>query len=152
MYKLINVPCSTQRTTHVVWTRTTARANKKNHSKNSLSHEKNTRKPYIENLCLSRILDFHSRGFGGLEGEASEILNLFLKKDGGAANFPLICKNDFPIVDESVQLNFFLYDLDCVDSAMIGAFARKKLETFQHCSIITLQELPTLWNQNQCSF
>ena len=31
-------------------------------------------------------------------------------KDGGAAaaNFPLICKNDFPIVEESFQLNVFL--------------------------------------------
>ena len=83
---------------------------KKIHSKNFLSHEKDTRKPYIENLCLSRILDFLSDGFRELEGEASEMLNLFLKKDGraAAATFPLICKNDFPIVDESVQLNVFL--------------------------------------------
>ena len=56
------------------------------------------------------------------------MLNLFLKKDGGAAaaNFPLICKTGFPIVDESVQLNVFLLEIDGVDRAMIGAKRKEK--------------------------
>ena len=50
----------------------------KNRSINCLTFEKNTRKPYNDNLCLFRALALHLHGNERLEEETSKLFNLFL--------------------------------------------------------------------------
>ena len=50
----------------------------KNHTVNCLTFEKNTRKPYNDNLCLFRALALHLHGNERLEEETSKLFNLFL--------------------------------------------------------------------------
>ena len=50
----------------------------KNHTVNCLTFEKNTRKPYKDNLCLFRALALHLHGNERLEEETSKLFNLFL--------------------------------------------------------------------------
>ena len=54
------------------------------------------------------------------------MFTLFLEEIGrtNSASFPGVCKNDNPIVEDSVQMNTFLYDVDFVDEAMIGELSR----------------------------
>ena len=50
---------------------------------------------------------------------------IFLEETGASdpTSFQGICSNDFPIVEDLVQVNIFLYDM--MDRAMIGKFARR---------------------------
>ena len=48
----------------------------KNHTVNCLTFEKNTRKPYNDNLCLFRALALHLHGNERLEEEISNLFNL----------------------------------------------------------------------------
>ena len=89
----------------------------KNQIVNCLTFEKNTRKPYNDNLCLFRAVALHFFGNERLEEGTSKIFNLFLNNCGEAdpSKFQSVHMTDIPKVEELLQLNIFLYDIDFVD-------------------------------------
>ena len=86
----------------------------KNQNVNCLTFEKNTRKPYNDNLCLFRAVALHLFGNERLEEETSKIFNLFLNNCGEAdpSKFQGVHMTDIPKVEEMLQLNIFPYDID----------------------------------------
>ena len=89
----------------------------KNHNLNCLTFERNTRQPYIDNLCLFRAVALHLFGNERLEEETSKIFKLFLNNSekGDVLKFQGVQLNDIPKVEHLLQLNIFLYDIDFVD-------------------------------------
>ena len=94
----------------------------KNHIVNCLAFERNTRQPYNDNLCLFRAISLHMHSNERLEKETSKIFNHFLnnREEGDISNFQGVHLNDFPEVEDLLQLNIFLYDIDFVDGELIG--------------------------------
>ena len=82
----------------------------KNHNVNCLTFERNTRQPYNDNLCLFRALALHLHGKEKLEGETSKMFNLYLNnsEEGDVSNFQGVHLNDFPKIEDLLQLNVFL--------------------------------------------
>ena len=78
----------------------------KNQNVNCLTFEKNTRKPYNENLCLFRAVALHLFGNDRLEQETSKIFNLFLNNCGEAdpSKSQGVHMTDFPKVVEIIVL------------------------------------------------
>ena len=105
----------------------------KNQNVNCLTFEKNTRKPYNDNLCLFRAVALHLYGNDRLEEETSKIFNIFLNNCGVAdpSKFQGVHMTDFPKVEEMLQLNIFLYDIDFVDGELIGELARRSIQKFE---------------------
>ena len=99
----------------------------KNHTVNCLTFEKNTRKPYNDNLCLFRALAFHWHGNERLEEETSKFFNLFLvnSTNPDPSKIQGVCMDDIPSVEDIVGINIFIYDIDFIDGAMIGELARR---------------------------
>ena len=82
-----------------------------------------------------------------------KMFTVFLDKIGGTnpASFQGVCINDFPIVEDLVQMNIFLYDVDFVDGAMIGESARGSVA--KHCNTVgLLHKSHLLCIEYQCSF
>ena len=104
----------------------------KNQNVNCVTFEKNTRKPYNDNLCLFRVVALHLFGNNRLEEETSKIFNLFLNNCGGAnpSKFQGVHMTDLPKV-EMLQLCIFLYDIDSVDRELIGELARRSIKKFE---------------------
>ena len=102
----------------------------KNQNVNCLTFEKNTRKPYNDNLCLFRAVALHLFGNEKLEEKTSKILNLFLNNCGEAdpSKFHGVHMTDIPKVKELLQLNIFLYDIDFVDGELIGELAQRSFQ------------------------
>ncbi len=105
----------------------------KNQNVNCLTYEQNTKKAYKDNLCLFRALALHLHGNERLEDETSKIFNLFLNNCGEAdlSKFQGVHMTDIPKVEETLQLNFFLYDIDFVDGKLIGELARRSIQKFE---------------------
>ena len=105
----------------------------KNHNVNCLTFEKNTRKPYKDNLCLFRALALHLHGNEKLEEKTSKFFNLFLKNSEkrDPSKFQSVHMTDIPKVEEMLQLNIFLYDIDFVDGELIEELARRSLQKFE---------------------
>ena len=105
----------------------------KNQNVNCLTFEKNTRKPYNDNLCLFRAVALHLFGNERLEEETSKIFNLFLNNCGEAdpSKFQGVHMTDIPKVEELLELNIFLYDIDFVDGELIGELARRSIQKFE---------------------
>ena len=105
----------------------------KNQKVNCLTYEQNTKKPYKDNLCLSRAVALHLFGNERLEEETSKIFNLFLNNCGEAdpSKFQGVHMTDIPKVEEMLQLNIFLYDTDFVDGDLIGELARRSIQEFE---------------------
>ena len=101
-----------------------------NRNVNCLTYEKNSLKPYNNNLCLFRPLALHLHGNKKLEEETSKDFNLFLQKreERDVSKFQGVHLNDIPKVEDLVQLNIFLYDLDFVDGELIGELARRSIQ------------------------
>ena len=68
----------------------------KNHRVNCLTFEKNTKKPYIDNLCLFRAVALHLFGNERLEEETSKLFNLFLvnSTNPDPSKFQGVCMDD----------------------------------------------------------
>ena len=105
----------------------------KNRKANCQTFEKNTRKPYKDNLCLFRADALLLFGNERLEQETSKFFNVFLKICGEAdpSKFQGVLVTDIPKADEMLQLNIFLYDIDFVVWVLIGELARRSLQKFE---------------------
>ena len=102
----------------------------KNQNVNCLTFERNTSQPYNDNLCLFRAVALPLFGNERLEEETSKIFNLFLNNCGEAdpSKFQGVHMTDIPKVEETLQLNNFLYDIDFVDGELIGELARRSIQ------------------------
>ena len=105
----------------------------KNHTVNCLTFEKNTRKPYNDNLCLFRALALHLHGNERLEEETSKLFNLFLvnSTNPDPSKFQGVCMDDIPSVEDIVGINIFIYDIDLIDGARVGELARRSIEKYE---------------------
>ena len=81
----------------------------KNQNVNYLTFEKNTRRPYNDNLCLFRAVALHLFGNERLEEETSKFFNLFLNNCGEVdpSKFQGVHMTDIPKVEEMLKLNIF---------------------------------------------
>ena len=83
----------------------------KNHTINCLTLEKNTRKPYNDNLCLFRALALHLHANGKrLEEETSKLFNLFLvnSTNPDPSKVHGVCMDDIPSL-EDIRVSIFSY-------------------------------------------
>ena len=105
----------------------------KNHTVNCLTFEKNTRKPYNDNLCLFRALALHLHGNERFEDETSKLFNLFLvnSTNPDPSKFQGVCMDDIPSVEDIVGINIFIYDIDLIDGAMVGELARRSIKKYE---------------------
>ena len=105
----------------------------KNQTINCLTFEKNTRKPYNDNLCLFRTLALHLHGNERLEEETSKLFNPFLvnSTNPGPSKFQGVCVDDIPSVEDIVGINFFIYDIHLIDGAMVGELARRSIKKYE---------------------
>ena len=104
-----------------------------NHKVNCLTFEKNTRKPYNDNLCLFRALALHLHGNERLEEETSKLFNLYLvnSTDSDPSKFQGVCMDDIPSVEDIVGINIFIYDIDLFDGSMVGELARQSIKKYE---------------------
>ena len=105
----------------------------KNHNVNCLTFQRITRQPYNDNLCLFRALALHLHGNAKRQEETSEISNLFLNysEEGDLSKFQGGRVKDTPKVENLLQLKIFLYDIDFVDSELIGELCRKSIQKYE---------------------
>ena len=105
----------------------------KKHTINCLTFEKNTRKPYSDNLCLFRALALHLIGNERLEEETSKLFSLFLVNNTNPdpSKFQGVCIDDIPSVEDTVAINIFIYDIDFIDGAMVGELARRSIKKYE---------------------
>ena len=105
----------------------------KNHTVNCLTYEQNTKKPYKDNFCLFRALALHLHVNERLEEETSKLFNLFLVNSTNPvpSKFEGVCMDDIPSVEDIVGINFFIYDMELIDGAMVGELARRSLKKYE---------------------
>ena len=105
----------------------------KNQTVNCVTYEQNTKKPYKDNLCLFRALALYLHGNERLEEEKSKLFNLFLvnSTNPDPSKFQAVCMDDIPSVEYIVGINFFIYDLDLSDGAMVGELARRCIKKYE---------------------
>ena len=105
----------------------------KNHTVNCLTFEKNTRKPYNDNLCLFRAIALHLHGNERLEEETSKLFNLFLVNSTNLdpLKFQGVCMDDIPSVEDIVGINIFIYDIDLFDGEIVGQLARRSIKKYE---------------------
>ena len=105
----------------------------KNHTFSCLTYERNTRKPYNDNVCLFRALALHLHGNERLEEETSKFFNLFLvnSTNPDPSKFQGVCMDATPSVEDIVGINDFIYDIDFIDGAMVGEVARRSIKKYE---------------------
>ena len=98
-----------------------------------LTFERNTRQPYKDNLCLFRALALHLHRNERLEEETSKLFNLFLvnSTNPDPSKSQGVCMDDIPSVEDIVGINIFIYDIDFIDSAMVGELARRSIKKYE---------------------
>ena len=106
----------------------------KNRIVNCLTFERNTSRPYNDNLCRFSAVALYLFGYERLEEETSKIFNLFLNtsEEGDVSKFQGALSNDIPEIEDLLQLNIFLYDLDFVDGVLIGELARRSFQKYEN--------------------
>ena len=106
----------------------------KNHTINCLTFEESTKQPYNDNLCLLCALALHLHGTQRLEEETSKFFNLFINKMDRLSphQFQRIHMSDIPTVEDLLTLNIVLYDIDIVDSNLIGELARRSMQKYEN--------------------
>ena len=99
----------------------------KNYSVNCLPFEENTRKHGAVIMYISLELWSCICIEMTLEEETSKLFNLFVEKTSGTdpANSRGVFMEDIAVVEDIVQVDFFLYDIDVVDGSVIGEVARQ---------------------------
>ena len=104
----------------------------KNHTVNCLTFQKNTKKPYNDNLCLFRAVALHLFGNERLEEETSKLFNLcFINStNADSSKFQGGCIDDIPSVEDIVRIKFFIYNIDLIDGAMVGELARPSIKKY----------------------
>ena len=104
----------------------------KNHTVNCQTFEKNTRKPYNDNLYLFRSVALLFFGNERLE-ETSKLFNLFLfnSTNPGPSKFQGVCMGDVPSVEDIVGINIFIYEIHVIDGAMVGELARRSIKKYE---------------------
>ena len=105
----------------------------RNRSINCVTSEKNTRKPYNDNLCLFRALALHLHGNEKLEKETSKLFNNFPvnSTNPDPSKFQGVCMDDIPSVEDIVGIIIFIYDIDLFDRAMVGELARRRIKKYE---------------------
>ena len=105
----------------------------RNLSINCLTYEQNSKKTDKENLCLFRALALHLLGNERLEEETSKLFNLFLVNSTNLdlSKFQGVCRDYIPSVEDMVGINFFLYNIDLIDNAMVGELARRSIRKYE---------------------
>ena len=105
----------------------------RNRNVNCLTYQKNTLQPYNDNLCLFRALALHLHGNKKLEEETSKNFKFFLNnsEETDVSNFQSVHMNDFPKVEDLLQINIFLYDIDFLDGELIGELARRSFQKYE---------------------
>ena len=105
----------------------------RNPSINCLTYEENTKKTYKDNLCLFGALALHLHGNERLEEVTSKLFNLFLvnSKNHDPSKFQGVCMDDIPSVEDIVGINFFIYDIDLIDGAIVGELARRGIRKYE---------------------
>ena len=85
---------------------------------------------------MFRALALHLHGNKKLEEETSKTFNLFLNNsvEGDVSIFQGVRLNDIPKVEDSLQLNIFLYDIDFVDGELIGELCRRIFKRMKNSS------------------
>ena len=101
---------------------------------NCLTYEENTRQPYNDKLCISRVHALHLHGTQQLEEETSKLFNLFINKmDGLSPNqFQGVHMNNNPTVEDLLTLNIVQYDIDIVDGNIVGELARRSVQKYEN--------------------
>ena len=76
-----------------------------------------------------RALVLRLHGNQKLELEVSKIINLSMEKIGGIdpAVFQSACMESISKVEDIVQLDIFLYGIDCVDATLVDELASRSL-------------------------
>ena len=108
----------------------------KNHTVNCLTYEQNIKKPYKDNLCLFRALALHLHGNDKrLEEETSKLFNLFLinSTNSGPLMIQGVCMDDIPSVEDIVGIKISIYDVDLIDSAMVGSLHDETSKRREQC-------------------
>ena len=105
----------------------------RNPSINCLTYEQNTKKTYKDNLCLFRALALNLHGNERLEEQTSKSFNLFLVNSTSPdpSKFQGVCMDDIPSVEDIVGINIFIYDIDLIDGARVGALARRSIKKYE---------------------
>ena len=105
----------------------------KNHNKNCLTFERNTRQPYNDNLCLFRVITLHLHGNEKLEEETSKIFSLFFNnsEEGDVSKFQGVHLNVFPKVEHLLQFIILLYGIDFRDEELIGKLCRRSNQKYE---------------------
>ena len=105
----------------------------RNPTVNCLTFEENTRKPYNDNLCLFRAVALHLYGGTALEEETAKLFNIFMSSSGKTdpAQFRGVHMDDFPLVEDAANLKIYWYDVDVVEGAFIGEFARRSIHKYE---------------------
>ena len=100
---------------------------------NCLTYEQNTKKTYKDNLCLFRAFALHLHGNERLEEETSKLFNFFLINgtNPDPSKFQGVCMDDIPYLEDIVGINIFIYDIDLIDSAMVGELARRSIQKYE---------------------
>ena len=104
-----------------------------NPSINCLTYEQNTKKTYKDNLCLFGALALQLHGNERLEEQTSKLFNLLLvnSTNPDPSKFQGVCMDDIPSVEDIVGINFFMYDIDVIDGAMVGELARRSIKKYE---------------------
>ena len=68
-----------------------------------------------------------------LEEETSKLFNLFLVNSTNPDPSKVygVCMDDIPSVEDIVGINFFIYDIDIIDGAMVGELARRSIKKYE---------------------
>ena len=84
-------------------------------------------------FCLFRAVALHSFGNERLEEETSKLFYLFLinSTNPDPSKFQGVCMDDIPSVEDMVGINIFIYDIDHIDGAMVGEFARRNIKKYE---------------------
>ena len=109
----------------------------KKHTINCLTFEKNTRKPYNDNLCLLRALARHLHGNKRVEEETSKLFSFFRinSTNPDPLMFQGVGMDDIASVQDIVNKNLFIYDIDLIDGAMVGELAQRSIEKHEKSSM-----------------
>ena len=94
----------------------------RNPSTNCLTNEQNTKKTYMDKLCLFRALALHLHGNERLEEETSKLFNHFFvnSTNPNPSKFQGVCMDDIPSVEDIVGINLFIYDIDLLMAQWLG--------------------------------